>query len=415
MNYYTVATILLWLFLFVLCILVQENNRLPQKNKNYFYISFFLIAIAAFSEWIGTIISGNPAVPAWAIRLVKCFDYILTPFVGGILILQINTRDIWSKILYITLDINIIFQIASLFTDWMIILDNQNNYYHGTLYNTYVYEYYLVLFILFIKIFKYGLRFRRQNRLSLFSIFILIIFGILVQNFLGGELRTGYLSVTMGIALLFIHNTEFSQLAADDEIRKQKAIIMLSQIQPHFISNCLAVIQETYRDDSRRGDKAIAQFSSFLRHNIDSLSDEQTINFSKELKHAKEYIELQQLRFGDELNVKYDLEATDFNLPTLTLQPLVENAITYGIRKQNQLHGLVIIRTRELPDHYEVKVIDNGPGLSLGTISGDLERAHIGISNIKERIKLVCNGQLLINSISGEGTTFTMIIPKEKN
>lgn len=407
------ATILLWLFLFVLCILVQENNRLPQKNKNYFYISFFLIAIAAFSEWIGTIISGNPAVPAWAIRLVKCFDYILTPFVGGILILQINTRDIWSKILYITLDINIIFQIASLFTDWMIILDNQNNYYHGTLYNTYVYEYYLVLFILFIKIFKYGLRFRRQNRLSLFSIFILIIFGILVQNFLGGELRTGYLSVTMGIALLFIHNTEFSQLAADDEIRKQKAIIMLSQIQPHFISNCLAVIQETYRDDSRRGDKAIAQFSSFLRHTIDSLGEEQTITFAKELEHVRQYIDLQKLRFGDELNIEYDLKATDFNLPTLTLQPLVENAVTYGARKQREHMGLVTIRTQEFHDYYEIRVEDNGPGIVPDNIPGDRERSHIGIANIRERLHLICDGKLIINTKPGKGTSVIMIIPKE--
>ncbi len=189
--------------------------------------------------------------------------------------------------------------------------------------------------------------------------------------------------------------------------------IMLSQIQPHFLYNSLGAIRDTYRSDTRRGEQAITEFAEYLRHNMDSLTQEQPIPFTEELDHVRSYLNLQKLRFGDDLNVAYDLESMDFRLPTLTLQPLVENAVTYGVRKNETGRGTVTIRSREYPDRWEVSVTDDGPGFVPDSLPGDSERSHVGLRNVRERLKHTCGGELRIDSTLGEGTTATIILPKQ--
>jgi len=189
---------------------------------------------------------------------------------------------------------------------------------------------------------------------------------------------------------------------------------MLSQIQPHFLYNTLGAIKSTYYDDPELARGAIDQFTDFLRHNMDSLTDDQPISFEKELEHVRCYLDLLQLRFGDSLRVEYDLECTDFRIPTLTLQPLVENAVTYGVRKNPKGNGQVVIRTRELPESYEVSVIDNGPGFVPDNVPGDNERSHVGIQNVRSRLHSVIGAELKIQSEPGKGTTAVMILPKGK-
>ena len=189
--------------------------------------------------------------------------------------------------------------------------------------------------------------------------------------------------------------------------------IMLSQIQPHFLYNSLGAIRDTYRGDARRGEQAITEFAEYLRHNMDSLTQEQPIPFTEELAHVRCYLDLQTLRFGDDLNVAYDLESTDFSLPTLTLQPLVENAVTYGVRKNESGRGTVTVRSREFPDRWEVSVTDDGPGFVPDSLPGDSERSHIGLHNVRERLKFKSGGELRIDSALGEGTTATIILPKQ--
>ena len=83
---------------------------------------------------------------------------------------------------------------------------------------------------------------------------------------------------------------------------------------------------------------------------LDSLSTVGSIPFEKELSHTKFYLELEQIRFEYALQVEYDISCTDFTIPTLTLQPLVENAVRHGVRGNEDGRGTVIISTREYPD-----------------------------------------------------------------
>ena len=146
---------------------------------------------------------------------------------------------------------------------------------------------------------------------------------------------------------------------------------------------------------------------------MDSLSINSPIPFANELEHTKHYVYLQQLRFGEALRVKYDLACTEFYLPTLTLQPIVENAVRYGVRKTSTGEGTVTIRTREYPGYYEIMVIDNGPGFD-PNVSKEDGLSHMGLKNVRERLQRICDGKLEIWSELGKGTVVTMILPKKK-
>lgn len=218
----------------------------------------------------------------------------------------------------------------------------------------------------------------------------------------------------LAIMLVFIITEQVENYNAQEKKSEQiKADLMLSQIQPHFLFNALYVIQEICHTDPEVAASAIGEFSRYLRHNMDSFLINRPIPFAEELEHAKHYVWLQQLRFGDTLKVCYELPCVDFSLPTLTLQPLVENAIRYGVRQNEEGEGTVCIRTAEYSDRYEVSVEDNGPGFLVDKLPQD-GMSHVGLSNVRERVQRISGGRLDVNSEIGKGTTATIVIPKEK-
>ena len=186
----------------------------------------------------------------------------------------------------------------------------------------------------------------------------------------------------------------------------------MSQTKPHFIFNALTVIRSIYQDDPEVGDQAITDFARFLRYSLDAITKGRMIDFIEELEHVKTYVELQKLRFGDSLQVTYDLECLKFKVPTLSLQTIAENAVRHGARNTNEDVGKVLISSREFDDHYEISVIDNGPGFDPNDIPDDIDRPHIGIANVKDRLELLQCGELKIDSTIGEGSTVTLIIKK---
>ncbi len=206
----------------VLCICVGENARLTREEKSQHYLAYLLIICAASAEWLGVQWNGKAAIPAYALAVAKCADYILTPFAGGMLIRLIRIRNLWSRLLLGILVGNAVFQLISLFTGWMVNIDENHCYSHGRLYFVYMTVYMLVAVILVIEFFIYGNKYRNQNRFSLYAILVLVIAGIALQEFIGNSIRTAYLSLTFASILLYIHITEYAQLAADDHIEEQE-------------------------------------------------------------------------------------------------------------------------------------------------------------------------------------------------
>ena len=111
-----------------------------------------------------------------------------------------------------------------------------------------------------------------------------------------------------------------------------------------------------------------------------------------------------------ECQVHFDIKDKDFKLPVLTLEPILENAIKYGVRFRE--HGLVEVSTYKEDNMHVLVVKDNGVGFSLDKIND--EKNHVGINNVKTRIENMINGTFEINSVVGEGTIVTIKVLEEE-
>lgn len=194
------------------------------------------------------------------------------------------------------------------------------------------------------------------------------------------------------------------------ELSELNTTLMISQIQPHFLYNALNTIKYMTKKDPKTAEKAIVKFSNYLRANMDSLTQKEPIPFTKELEHVKNYIDIEQLRFGERLTIEYDIEVDAFTIPPLTIQPIVENAIKHGVN-QKPKGGTVRISTREAEKAFVVIVSDNGVGYDVNQTLDD-GRSHVGIKNIKKRLRTMLGATVETDSVIGEGTDVTITIPK---
>ena len=242
MTFYTAIIIVVWLALIVLSILVHENNRISNRTKAVMYLTYAVTAVAALAEWLGVQFNGNPKIPVDLLKTVKLFDYILTPIAGGAIVLQLRTKTIWKKIIFGILGVNLIFQIVSVFTGLMLVVDENHVYHHGPAYIAYIIMYSLIIVFVIIEFAVYGAKFKKQNRVSLYALLVFVAVGILLQEIFGSEIRTAYVSLAIGLSLMFIHYSEFSQLEADTRIREQMKQIQLDPLTG--ISNRHAYIEE---------------------------------------------------------------------------------------------------------------------------------------------------------------------------
>ena len=111
--------------------------------------------------------------------------------------------------------------------------------------------------------------------------------------------------------------------------------------------------------------------------------------------------------------MEYDIPFTDFSLPALTLQPIVENAIKHGVLQSDKPGRRILISTMQDLDSAIVIGDDNGPGFDIGSAPTG-ESTHIGLGNVSERLQLMSGGTLLVDSVPGAGTTVTIRVPKEQ-
>lgn len=247
-----------------------------------------------------------------------------------------------------------------------------------------------------------------------FSIFAAIsATAVIAQFFL---LDTYYITIASSVCalvlyLLTVGDSAEMYLQKERESDRLKIEMMLSQIQPHFIFNSLSVIKHFCRNDPELAEKAIVDFSHFLRGNMDTLNSREPIRFCRELEHTKAYLSLEKYRFGEDLDINYDIETKAFLLPPLTLQPIVENAVRHGIRETRDGKGTVTIATREYDDRIEVVVTDDGKGFDTQK-DPDTGKPHIGIENVRYRLRDMCGGTLTIKSEIGQGTVAVISVPK---
>ena len=132
------------------------------------------------------------------------------------------------------------------------------------------------------------------------------------------------------------------------------------------------------------------------------------------MAHVENYLKLEKMRLGDELNIILDIKEQDFFLPSLTIQPLVENAVKHGIG-ENEDGGTLFISTRREDKYIIVEIRDDGIGFDMDNtdLKGD-SKSHIGIANIRTRLSQLPGCSLDIKSTPGKGTKAVIKINTEK-
>ena len=185
--------------------------------------------------------------------------------------------------------------------------------------------------------------------------------------------------------------------------------MLSSQIQPHFLYNTLLTIQELCMTNPAEASRVIVRFSNYIRHNIDFMNYAELIPFGKEEDHIENFMYIQEVRFQDKLSYEADIQVRDFMIPPLSVQPLLENAIKYGVRSKLD-GGYARLKVYENAAGIHIVVSNSGMGFDK-----DKLRAGHSLENIRTRLASLLNAQLIINSKEDrEGTSIEIFIPSDR-
>lgn len=213
---------------------------------------------------------------------------------------------------------------------------------------------------------------------------------VLLQEFLryGGII----LVLIIIIVLLIIRNKrnlkkQKEQFELINRITELELKVVKAQINPHFISNCLAAIQELIYDDVDKAGQYIAKFSYFLRQVL-NYSDKNYISLAEELEIVKLNVELEELRFKDQFSFEFEVDEqvdTDQPIPALISQPFIENAIWHGLLPlQHQRPARLRVRVIQKADTICIEIEDNGVGRKPST---EPEENHKGTKLVLDKIE----------------------------
>ncbi|MBR5188202.1 MAG: histidine kinase [Clostridia bacterium] len=202
---------------------------------------------------------------------------------------------------------------------------------------------------------------------------------------------------------------ELEKITLNAQLAESRISTMMSQIRPHFIYNTLGSIEQLCKLDPPKAGDLVHNFAKYLRGNFGELDNPKPILMSQEMEHVRHYISIENVRFPD-MTFTFEMNSEDFCIPALTVQPIVENAIKHGLMKLSK-GGTIRVISYDTETDYCISVVDDGIGFDTSALQED--RKHVGLRNIRERLKVMVNGTLEIESTIGVGTKVLIKIPKE--
>ena len=268
----------------------------------------------------------------------------------------------------------------------------------------------------------------KRNWLYIGAILPLIAFGVDVAMtglgvWKGGEVSKYLFILLFAVAMVVVlriiprginaaakaKELETEKTALNAQLVESRISTMMSQIRPHFIYNTLGSIEQLCNIDPQKAGELVHNFAKYLRGNFRELDNPRPILMSQEMEHVRHYISIENVRFPD-MTFLFEMNTGDFHIPALTIQPIVENAIKHGLMKLPK-GGTIHVVSYETDNHYCVSVEDDGVGFDTSELLD--ERKHVGIRNIRGRLKAMVGGTLEIESTVGVGTKVLITIPKE--
>ena len=187
---------------------------------------------------------------------------------------------------------------------------------------------------------------------------------------------------------------------------------LANQINPHFLFNTLTSISSLIRSQPETARVLIVKLSGLLRRLL--RSQEHFVSLREELEAVDEYLDIERVRFGPSLSVDKEIDEASLGVivPSMILQPLVENSIKHGLsRKVGE--GRITIRAVRRAGHAIIEVMDNGVGMTSERLETTTQHG-IGLRNVNERLRVIygANYQLQLDSVPGEGTCARIVIPE---
>jgi len=394
-------------------IITNISVNLKKDSKRFFYVLFttviFYLAFNLLSQIFEN--TGMAEPTRIAIFFESLTSSLLMPMLT-LYMLRCSSED-WrtSRLFVIVCSLLIVYLallIITQFTDFIYYISEDSVSHRGPFYPLLLVPPVLIMLVNLV-----GLITRRrvltQKQFTAFLVYLVLpTLAMVMQMAFYGLFMIVFATAVSGVfMLLFILTDQMEDYAEQQKkIAQQRASIMVLQMRPHFIYNTMMSIYYLTRQDPEKAQRVILDFTSYLRKNFTALAKEDLIPFTEELEHTRAYLAVEQVRFEDKLVVEYSTPETAFLLPPLTLQPIVENAVKHGI--DPEFDSLYIsIFTEKTASGIKISVEDSGPGFE----PADDNEPHVALANIRERIKMMCDGELYIKSRKTGGTAVTIMLP----
>jgi two-component system LytT family sensor kinase len=204
----------------------------------------------------------------------------------------------------------------------------------------------------------------------------------------------------------------------EHKLQEQEKLLMTariealaSQINPHFLFNTLQSISSLIRSKPETARMLIVKLSALLRRLL--RSQDHFVTLREELEAVDEYLDIEQVRFGRQLVVEKEIGADTLDrvVPSMLLQPLVENSIKHGLADKVD-PGRILLKSTRQGDIVVIEVIDNGVGIDADRLTGVMGHG-IGLRNVNERLRVIYGAscQLQLHSVAGVGTSVRVEVP----
>ena len=406
---------ILFLLLVGLAFSVQLDPYVEKRKRRVFILNILLIASLIAQNYTGFILDSDGTMP-YARTVVAIYGYCIRPVVI-VLFGYIVNADRMCKTTWLLPGINAVIYLTALFSDICFRIDADNTFVRGPLgFTCHIVSGILLTYLLWMTLKEFRLVTKRDVMIPIINVFVISVAVVIDTIVDYREYPTSFLTASVAVCTVFYYiwlHLQFVREHEEDLEAKQRIRIMVSQMKPHFIYNSLNVIA-SYLDEPDKAEEAMENFTGFLRGSIDLLDSTECIRAEQEFKTVEHFLYLEKERFGDKLQIALDIQDLDYKLPAFSVQTLVENAISHGIRGREDGVGTLSIKSFATKTRHVIEVEDNGIGFKpedFGTEPGD--RSHIGLSNLKERLRLMCRATLVIQSTPGIGTTACIEIPKD--
>lgn len=404
------AALILQLVFLTMAVIVDSYLR--REQKKIFLIIYFVAFCLIAQNYADFRLDSIGTMPM-ARTIVGIVGYCIRPLILLLFLYIVDDKKAhwWVWILIV---INTLVHLTALFSGVCFYISPDNHFHRGPLgFTCHVISGILIAYLVYLTVRMYRKVYRPVLWIPILNA-VLIIAAVIVDSTVSTrEYPASFLTIALvmgsGSYYLWLH-LQFVHEHVQDLRTEQSIQLMMSQIQPHFIYNTLTTIQNLCLTDPDKAFDTIAMFGTYLRQNLESLDQPKLINFQKELEHTKVYAQIEMIRFPY-IKVKYDIRDTDFELPALTVQPLVENAIRHGVRIRTEEGGIVTVITYREPRCHVIEIRDNGKGFDVSALEKADGKRHIGLRNVRDRLEQMCQGTMDIDSKPGEGTVIVIRLP----